>query len=287
MLEELTADSVYAAIIMQEPQPRAVLLVEGPDDDMMLGDHLRRGVVGIVCGNRSVVIDAVVIAEGEGRREVFGLVDRDIVPEVRGGESLPAAVVTTTAYDLTADIAAAHPGAIRMAVLTHAHVEARLVAAARGHDIEDAIIEISGAFAGVRIAVQRAGYPIRLDGFDFSKVIGGKYEILDADAFAQNLRVTKPEVFTWDATIIEELRASMTTTAGVRELCGGHDIAGAAYGFVKAAGGKNFSKGSFEAAIRVHATCELLILLACVVELQRLCLAATGAKMFDCVDMAA
>lgn len=287
MLEELTADSVYAAIIMQEPQPRAVLLVEGPDDDMILGDHLRGGVIGIVCGSRGVVIDAVVIAEGEGRQEVFGLVDRDVVPEVTGAESLPAAIVATTSYDLTADLAAAHPGAIKMAVLAHAFREARIVADARGHDIEDAIIDLASAFAGVRIAVQRAGHPIRLDGFDFSKVVGPRFETLGVEVFADNLRITRPELFSWDNAILEELRDSMRATAGVRELCGGHDIAGAAYGFVAAAGGKNFSKRSFEAAIRVHATCELLVLVACLVELHRRCFTATGVRMFDCIDLAA
>jgi len=287
MLEELTADSVYATIMMQEPQPRAVLLVEGPDDDMMLGDHLRPGVIGIVCGSRGVVVDAVVIAEGEGRQEVFGLIDRDVVREVSGTESLPGGVVTTTNYDLTADVAAARPGAIRMAVAAHAYREARLVADARGQDIEFAIIELASFFAGVRIAVQRAGYPIRLDGFDFSRVVGTNLETLGLEAFAAHLRVTKPEAFQWSDTVLDELRASAASSAGVRELCGGHDIAGAAYGFVKAAGGGNFSRSAFEASIRVHATCELLMIIPCVMELHRRCLATTGVQMFDCIDTAA
>lgn len=287
MLEELTADSVYATILMQEPPARAVLLVEGPDDDMILGDHLRRGVVGIVCGGRRVVIEAVAIAEGEGRREVYGLVDRDLIREIHGEEDLPAGVVCTETYDLTSDIAAARPGAIKMAVLANAFREARAVAEARGQDVEQAVFEIASMFAGIRIAVQRAGYPIRLEGFDFSRVLGSRLETLGAEVFAGHLRVTKPDAFIWNDDIIDEMRAAMSASAGLRELCGGHDLAGAAHGLVSAAGGRQFSKSAFEAAIRVHATCELLALLACTTELQRRCADATGVRMFDCIELAA
>ncbi|WP_243073819.1 hypothetical protein [Microbacterium sp. SS28] len=282
MLEELTPDSVYSAIMMEEPQPVAVLLVEGPDDDMILGDHLRRGVIGIVCGNRSVAISATEISHQEGRENVFALVDRDLVPEVVGTELTHPAVVTTSAYDLTADLAAECPGAIKMALMSLAHREARVVSERRGDDIEHVIIEIATVFAGIRVAVLREGYPVRLDGFNFAKVLGAQFETLGVEVFAENLVITKPQSFSWSAASVESLRNSVLKHGGARELCGGHDLAGVAHGLVVAAGGRQFSKRSFEAAIRVHARCEVLTKLDCVLELQRLSQAATGLSLFDC-----
>ena len=105
MLEDLTPESVYSQVMMEEPPPRAVLLVEGPDEDTILFDHLTTGVVRVIAGNKKAVLGSARIAMDEGMSNVFGLVDRDL-DTLRGRDTYPSNVVATDSYDLIADLIA-------------------------------------------------------------------------------------------------------------------------------------------------------------------------------------
>lgn len=286
MLELLTSGSIISTIVMQEPSPALVLLVEGPDDDSLLGGHLAAGVVGITCGGRSTVIESVKIAEDNDWNHVLGLVDRDIKPETTGIETLPDAIVVTDTYDLTADVAAAKPGAIGQAVSAHAHREARRVATARGEDIETTVLDLATRFAGIRISVMRARYPIILDGFDFRRVLDHDFTTGDAQVFIDALLIRDPH-FRFSKEQRDEIEAQILTSVGQRPLAGGHDIAGAAIGLVTLAGAKQVARISIERTVRAFADCDLLSGLACVRRLQELAIQRTSRPMFDCLSVAA
>lgn len=271
---------------MQEPPAGLVLLVEGPDDDSLLGGHLAEGVVGITCGGRSTVIESVRIAQDNSWNHVFGLIDRDIKPETIGVETLPDAVVVTDTYDLTADVAATKPGAIGQAVSAHAHREARRVAAARGEDIETTVLDLATRFAGIRISVMRARYPIILEGFDFRRVLAPDFTTADASTFIDALRIRDKD-FQFTTEQREEIEAQILTSAGKRPLAGGHDIAGAAMGLVTLAGARQVPRLSIERTIRAFADCELLSRLECVRRLQELAIQRISLPMFDCLSAAA
>ncbi|GAT73020.1 hypothetical protein MHM582_1500 [Microbacterium sp. HM58-2] len=281
MLEHLRSGSVLASIMMSEPPPPLVLLIEGPDDDALLGGHLAPGVISIVCGGRKTVIDAVKGAEEVGWTHVLGLVDRDLVPEIDGPESLPTGVVVTDAYDLTADVAAAKPGAIGQALTAHAYVEARRVTQARSEPIETSVLDLATRFAGVRIVVQRREHPVVLGGFDFRRVLDSEYRTLDASGFVDALRVTDTN-FAFTEEMREEFADSIARSAGRRHLAGGHDIAAAAFGIATKAGARRFSKEGLERTIRAFAECAVLRTIACLVALQALAAERQSVPMFDC-----
>lgn len=281
MLEDLRPGSILASIVMQEPPPPLVLLLEGPDDDALLGGHLSPGVVGIVCGARKTVISAVKMAEDAGWRHVLGLVDRDLVPEVEGVEALPCGLVVTEAYDLTAELAAAKPGAIGQALTAHAHVEARRVARVRSEHIESIVLDLATRFAGVRIAVHRGRHPVVLGGFDFRRVLDEDFHTLGAPTFVEALRVTDPQ-FAFTKEMHEAIAETIAMSAGQRHLAGGHDIAAAAFGIVTKAGAKQISKDGIERTIRAFAECATLKTMACLVALQQKASARVSLSMFDC-----
>lgn len=286
MLELLTSGSIISTIVMQEPPPALVLLVEGPDDDSLLGGHLAAGVVGITCGGRSTVIESVKIAQDNHWNHVFGLVDRDIKPETIGVETLPEGVVVTDTYDLTADVAAAKPGAISQAVIAHAHREARVVSSARRENVETAVLDLATRFAGIRISVMRERYPIVLEGFDFRRALDHDFATADASIFIDALRKRDPH-FRFTREQREEIEAQMLASAGQRPLAGGHDIAGAAIGIITLAGAKQIARLSIERTIRAFADCDLLSRLTCVRRLQELAIQRTSRPMFDCLSAAA
>lgn len=281
MLEHLRSGSVLASILMSEPQPPLVLLIEGPDDDALLGGHLAPGVISIVCGGRRTVIDAVKSAEDAGWTHVLGLVDRDLVPEINGPEMLPAGVVVTGAYDLTADVASAKPGAIGQALTAHAHVEVRNIARVRSELIETSVLDLATRYAGVRIAVQKREHPVVLGGFDFRRVLNSEYQTLDASCFVDALRVTDP-LFSFTDEMRGEIAASIASSAGQRHLAGGHDIAAAAFGIVTKAGARQVSKEVLERTIRAFAECAILCTIACLAALQSLAAERRSLPMFDC-----
>lgn len=281
MLEFQTAGSIYSTILMQEPQPVAVLLVEGPDDDSLLEDHLAEGVMGLVCGGKNNVVEAAGIAYSQGQQNVLGLIDRDLNHATGLLEELPANIVETTTYDLTADIADAIPRSIERVLNAHEHRATRIVRDARGESIDDAVIDLVSRFAGVRISVALKRYPLRLKAFQFSDVVGTDFSTLGEDIFISSL-VASQKDFSLDDQAREHIIKMISLTAGRRDLCGGHDIAAAACALISQAGASQISRDTVEAGIRLMADCSALASLSCIIELQRLCAISTGHPMFDC-----
>lgn len=283
MLENLTSGSIMATIVMSEPRPALVLLVEGPDEDAVLGHHLTEDTLGIVCGGRRNVVDSVAEAQRNGLDYVLGLVDRDLPSDLVESTTSQEGIVATDTYDLTADIASARPGVVGQVLTSHAHREVRVVKERRGEPVEEAVFDLATHYAGVRVAVQRSGYPIVLKGFDFSRVIAPDYATLSAACFVDTVRINDPK-FVVDAGVRDDIERAVRETVGRRDLAGGHDIASAGLGLVARAGARQVSKPAIERSIRAFADCTLLSSLTCVILLQQMALERVGQPMFECFD---
>ena len=280
MLEELTSDSVFSQVIMEEPHPIAILLVEGPDEDTILFEHLNEGVVRIIAGGKKAVLGAVQLAEDAGLKHVFGLVDRDF-DALRGLDSYPNNVEATVTYDLVADLVLAlGDDALRRALNAHAAPSVRAVEAATSRSIVDVIFDLTFPLGAVRLASLRAGYPLVLRNYDFHHVLTESFDAADVSVYVRHSVCRQPE-FIIDDTVIDDVRGHLLEVADRRHT-GGHDLVSASVAVI-AKGGHRVAKKAISGNIMSFATCDVLAAIPCLQTLNARAAAATGLDLFDCV----
>ena len=280
MLEEITPDSVFSQVLMEEPQPSAVLLVEGPDEDAILYQHLSEGVVRIIAGGKKSVLGAAQIASDAGMKHVFGLVDRDL-DSLRGLDSYPPNVVSTDAYDLVADLVGVlGDEALRRALNAHAASSLRAVETAASRSIVDVVFGLTGPLAAVRLASLRSGYPLVLKNYDFRHVITEMFEAADISVYVAHSVRRSPD-FIIDDSVITDIRGRLTEVADRRHT-GGHDLVGASVAVI-AKGGAQVTKKAIAANLISFATCDVLASVPCLRVLNERVATTTATTLFDCV----
>lgn len=280
MLEELTADSVFSEIMMEEPKPLGVVLVEGPDEDAILYEHLSTGVVRIIAGNKKAVLGAAQTAIDAGLSYVFGLVDRDF-DTLRGRDSYPPNVVATDGYDLVADLVSAlGDEALRRALNAHAAPSVRAIEAATGRGIVDVVFGLTGPLAAVRLASLRAGYPLVLRNYDFQLVLTTRLEAADISLYVRGSKCRNPD-FVVDDSVIEDVRSHLPEVAD-RRYTGGHDLVSASVAVI-ARGGTPVTKKAIAGNIISFATCEVLNSVSCLQKLSARAASVTGKQLFHCL----
>jgi hypothetical protein len=280
MLEELTSNSVFSEVMMEEPPPRVVLLVEGPDEDAILYEHLSDGVSRIIAGNKKAVLGAAQIALDGGLSHVFGLVDRDL-DALRGKDSYPPNVVATDAYDLIADLVGAlGDEAVRRALIAHAAASVRVVEAAAARSVVDVVFDLTGPLAAVRLASLKSGYPLILHRYEFRAVLTTDLRAADVSAYVTNAVCKNPD-FAIDPSVIDDVRNQLVEVTDRRH-SGGHDLVSASVAVI-ARGGGSVSKKAIAGNIISFATCDVLASIPCLSALDSLAAAQTGQSLFECV----
>lgn len=279
MLEYMTGDSVFSQALMEEPQPQAMLLVEGPDEDTILFEHLTEGVVRIVAGNKKAVLDASELAIENGRKNVFGLVDRDF-DSLLGKDTYPPNVVATDAYDLVADLlqVAGH-SELRRIMIAHGVKAVRASEQSTGRSVDDIVFELTGPLAAVRLAALRYGYPLICKNYDFKRTVIGSFVAADVGVYARNTHRKRPE-FLIDESVLRKIRDLLPEVSD-RRFIGGHDLVAATVA-VMALGGVSVSKSAIEGSFNLLAVCDSLGSIACLQQLNKIAMDVAGTHLIDC-----
>lgn len=280
MLEDLTPDSVFSQVLMEDPPPRAILLVEGPDEDALLFEHLSEGVVRIIAGGKRAVLGAAQTALDTGMTNVFGLVDRDL-DSLRGRDVYPANVVATGSYDLLADLVAVlGDDALRRVMSAHAAPSVRVAETASGRRVPDIVFELAGPLAAVRLASLRSHYPLVLAKYDFRHALTEKFEAADVSVYVLNAKC-KNEKFAIDNALIEDIRDHLAEVSDRRHI-GGHDLVGAIGAVIAQAGGR-VSKDAIAGNIISFANCGVLARVTSLQKLHATARATLGIGLLDCM----
>jgi hypothetical protein len=281
MLEELTPGSVFSQAIMEEPPPRAILLVEGPDEDTILFDHLAQGVVRIIAGGKKAVLGAAQIALDTGMTNVLGLVDHDL-DVLRGRDRYPSNVVSSDGYDLMSDVVAVlGDDVLRRVLNAHAAMSVRDIEATRGRKVAEVVFEVTTPLAALRLASLESGYPLVLRRYDFRQVLTPGFEAADVSVYVANA-IFRREGFTIDETVIDDVRQRVPEV-GHRRHAGGHDLVAASVALIAKAGGSRVSKDAIAANLMSLATCDVLAAVRCLQVLHTSAQDATGRGLFDCI----
>ena len=280
MLDSVTADSIFAEILMDETSPRAFLLVEGPDESAIFYGHVSADVVLIVCGGKKTVLGAVRLAECNGNSNVYGLVDTDF-DRIQGVDKLyPAHVVATEAYDLIADLVMTSSDVLRRSLSAHAASGVRAIEEALDAPVDHGVFALTSRLAAARLAAKRKQYPLTFKGFNFTPVIGPGYKPANLIRFLDDAACRNPQ-FVVDATVLEEVEAAFSEIDVTRHTSGGHDIVGASVALLRKAGSQVSIKTISGTLIAV-ASCQVLASLTCLVELTTMARTDSGVELLDC-----
>ncbi|WP_143709998.1 DUF4435 domain-containing protein [Kocuria flava] len=280
MLESVTAESIFAEIMMDETSPKAFFLVEGPDENAVFFGHVSADVVLIVCGGKKNVLGAVGLAESSGNNSVYGLVDSDF-DRIRGLDRFyPAHVVGTSTYDLISDLVMSSSDVLRRSLSAHAAPGVRVIEDALGSPIDHAVFALTSRVAGARLATIREGYPFVFKSYNFTPVVGATFEPADMAAFLQHAVCRDPH-FAVDATVLQAVNAAYSEVSVNRHSSGGHDIVSASVALLRKAGSQVSIKTISGTLISV-ASCKVVASLSCLADLTTIARADSGVELLDC-----
>lgn len=281
MLDSLTPDSIYSAIMMDESDPRAFLLVEGTDENSIFFGHISAGIMLIVCGGKRNLLGAVDIAVSEGTSNIYGLVDGDFDALREIEVKHPSKVVATAAYDLLSEIVISSAG-MRRVISAHAAGAASRIEEASGRVVEEAVYALTTTLAGIRLASLRQRYPLVFENFNFSELITPSFGAESIAAFVSNARCKQPD-FLYDSIVHASIMVAAEDIGDDPWRTGGHDMVGSIVALIKRAGGSNVSRKAIEASLIALANCGVLGALLCLQDLTRLAREGSGIDLFDCV----
>lgn len=280
MLDSITAESIFAEIMMDEAYSNAYLLVEGPDENAIFFGHVSAGIELIVCGGKKNVLGAARIAESAGQGNVYGLVDSDF-DQLRGIKAdYPAHVVGTSGYDLISDLVLAVPGALRRSLSAHAAPGVSSIEREINTTIDDAVFALTSRVAGARLAAIREGYPLIFKGYNFSRVVDTSYNPLDLECFLEHA-IWKDADFTIDVEVVETLEQAFLEVGSGRTTSGGHDIVGASVALLRQAGFQVSTK-TLAGTLISTASCGVLESLSCLKTLVEYASRDSGTHLLDC-----
>jgi hypothetical protein len=280
MLDSVTADSIFAEIMMDETSPKAFLLVEGPDENSVFFGHVPADVVLIVCGGKKNVLGAASLAESNGNDNVYGLVDNDF-DRIRGlDRHYPVHVVATETYDLISDLVMSSPDVLRRSLSAHGAPGVSVIEDTSGASIDHAVFALTSRLAGVRLAAIREGYPLVFRGYNFARVLGATYEPMDMAVFLEHAACRDPH-FTVDAAVLQSVHDAFSEIGNSRHTSGGHDIVSASVALLRKAGSQVSVKTISGTLISV-ASCSALASLSCLQGLTAVARADSGVELLDC-----
>jgi hypothetical protein len=280
MLGSITAASVFAEIMMDETQPNAFLLVEGPDENAILFGHVAPDVVLIVCGGKKCVLGASSLAEAGGFKNVYGLVDSDFERVLGVTDGRSDHVVSTASYDLVADLLASSPGVLRRSLSAHAADQVRDIEAITSSSVEDVVYSITSHVAGARLASMREAFPLIFKGYSFAPVVTDQYSPTSHETFLHNARCTD-STFAIDSSVVAASLLAYDDVAEDRSLSGGHDVVGASAAILCRAGFQ-ISARTVGGTLISAATCAVLLSLSCIRSLAARARADSGVELFSC-----
>lgn len=280
MLDSMTAESIFAEIMMDETSPKAFLLVEGPDENSVFFGHVSADVVLIVCGGKKKVLGAAGLAEANGCDNVYGLVDSDFDRILGLDKCYPAHVVATEAYDLISDLVMSSSDVLRRSLSAHAAAGVHVIENAWGSTIDHAVFALTSRLAGARLASMREGYPLIFKRYNFTPVVDAAYEPADMSEFLQNAACRDPH-FTVDATVLQAVHAAFSEVSVSRHNSGGHDIVSASYALLGKAGSQVSSK-TISGTLISAASCQVLASLSCLGDLTTIARANSGVELLNC-----
>ena len=280
MLDSVTADSVFVEIMMDETSAKAFLLVEGTDENSVFFGHVAPDVVLIVCGGKKNVLGAAGLAESNDRDNVYGLVDNDF-DRFRGLDtSYCSHVVSTSTYDLIADLVMSSPDVLRRTLSAHAATGVHAIEFASGATVDHSVFALTSRLAGARLATLREGYPLVFKGYNFTPVVAATYEPADLSSFLAHAVCRDPH-FTVDVGVLKTVHTAFSEVGATRHSSGGHDIVSASIALLRKAGSQVSSKTVSGTFISV-ASCAVLASLSCVQDLSAAARADSGVELLDC-----
>lgn len=281
MKEYFNPQNLFATVLMQEPRPAAILLVEGDDEDTILYNHVDQNVVAMInCGGKRNVLGVAAMSESHGFDNVYGLVDRDL-DDLIGASAYPAKVVATQNYDLLADVLDSAPGLLRRAAHAHAPAAARRVESQGKSEIDSIVFELTSRLAAVRLATRTVSAPLVLRGYDFRPVVDRNFGPSGIERYLANARCTDP-AFVIDKVFIGHVERASILIDGHRRYSGGHDIVGASIATLSQASGQ-VARKALAGSIITAVTCELLAQLVCIRILADAIWNGSKVQAFDCV----
>jgi hypothetical protein len=221
----LTADDVYAHIILlRGSDKRTLLILESDADCASLDPHVDPETCETIPGNgKASVLGALEIVNSRGPARVLGIVDADLDTHL-GLASVPSNVVTTDLYDLEATIFFA-PGLADRLCAAHFDREAlRAHTAAAGTPVPELVTRLTFPLGVLRLISRQDGLDLSLRDFPVSEVLESDCAGIDLAALV-NLAVRRSKsAAASEGELLRRLLKELAATPETRDVCCGHDI---------------------------------------------------------------
>lgn len=274
-----TPDSIFAAYLLLNPSG-PVLLLEGDEEDDVLWDHFHEAVTPIICGGKTNVLNAARIFEGQSKRGVYGLVDRDFDTQ-RGKEAFyPASVIRTEKYDLVSDLVAAAPQGLRRVLLAQSARVVRDIEAATSRPASELVHELASRLAPIRLTALQLHLPLKCQGFDFARMLGSGFTVAPLSAYLQSITCSDPRYHLPAA--LPAVQQAQRITQSDSAFVGGHDLIAAGVAVMKLGGLASVSRKAVYTGILSLAQCNVLSVLLCIKRLNAMAVRDFGHPAFKC-----
>jgi len=260
MLESLTGDDIYAAIVMltSVPNRRAILCVESGADADCFAPHVNEdGVRFVPCNGKRNLMRAIELADAADIKGVLGIRDRDWIGTLED-EPVSRNLVLTDIYDLDATLILRTDIGKRTLIVFGSHdIVGQYIEKVGAHSAVDILVHITSALGRLRLVSERHSLRLSLERFPVGQVVDISSGEIRPDEMIALARRRSPECTKTE----EEIRELFDSEPTAQEelLCSGHDLGATMAFLIQAAwGGARPAKDVILKTVRSALACSEL-----------------------------
>ncbi|MFF3444012.1 hypothetical protein [Streptosporangium sp. NPDC002721] len=261
MRERLTADDLYAYVLMLKPvEKRAILIVEGDSDDAALAGHINDDEVNVIPGYGKGIIERVMsMVNDAGMREVGAVLDRDF-GDIVTGDSPPLNTFYSDMYDLDATIFLSGSLCERVANNFSSVDAVRSITVSLGCvSIEQAVISLALPLGVLRLISVRDGLGLRLQDFPLGEVVADDCRMVDIEQLTvKAIQRSNDQVARGPKDLAADLMTELLDISDPKRMCSGHDLVRSLSVLLRKKSGVSMRPDTLERAFRAAFSCDLL-----------------------------
>ncbi|TBN56297.1 hypothetical protein EYE40_02175 [Glaciihabitans arcticus] len=243
MMELLTADSLYAHVLMQRQTSQMIFAIfEGSDEDRLLTGHLNESdLTPLIGGGKAAVYGAGLLLHANRLKGAVAVIDRDLDDHLGISASYPPTIVATASYDLVGDVIRQRPELLMRTMSVHSTEAYAALSTGSGGRPMDLIYLVAMVLAPLRLVNEQRVLGLKLRKFPFEAVIQTDLTI---PAIEDVLKIANSRSGT-----IHDLEDMATDLVNAEVIltskdCGGHDLLSVAAGLLRACGASGVSPKS-------------------------------------------
>ncbi|RXZ72961.1 hypothetical protein [Agromyces albus] len=247
---------------------KLLLVVEGDDEDRVLFGHINEpDVTLLVAGGKGEVLAAAHLIHSQQIPAAIALIDRDLDDLTGQSSAYPPTAVATRGYDLVADIVGVNTALLDRVLRVHSRAATEHIESQTGVSATEVAFRLASAISPLRLIAQEHGVASRFRDFPFGLALAADYTPKPWEDLVDIVN-SRSQAKLNHSVLRANIEAATARTSGRSELCGGHDVLGAAAAALRQAGARQLSAHHLAASLLAATDCSTVQLLDPYSELQ-------------------